>query len=142
MERLVELKLDNPVSIIDGYATIDLPQFSLRIIQRVKQTKGRGTADADQLKELNHYHKDIMPVLIAKYNENRVWTVNDLLNAVKFHLSQIDTEKYSKFNPNHWRRPVSELLRKGILFHYKDSKRQYQVDFNKARKALETGVFE
>lgn len=138
---LVEIKNDTPVIIIDGYVTINLPQFNLKIVQKVKGTKGRGVADADYLKDLNEYHKILCEVLLKEQNKNRVWTVDDLLNNVKLHLYFANEAMYRKFNPNHWRRPISELLRKKILVHYQNYKTKYQADVQLAQSAKNVGVF-
>jgi len=48
-KALVEELIDEPVLIDDGYVTIYLPKYGLKIIQAVKQQKGMGTHDAKRL---------------------------------------------------------------------------------------------
>ena len=136
-----EITIDEPTYIIDGYVTINLPTFGVSIRQKVKQVKGRGVADADQLKDLNHYHVEILSILLDM-NRTTPFTGLEVREWVKL-KRDIAGDKH-KFIDNNWMRPISELFRKGILV--KAGKRKwaplYSLNENKARSALLKGEFE
>ncbi len=136
-----EITIDEPTYIIDGYVTINLPTFGVSVRQKVKQLKGRGVADADQLKILNHYHVEILSILLDM-NRTTSFTGLEVREWVKL-KRDIARDKH-KFIDNNWMRPISELFRKGILIS--DGKRRraplYSLNENKARSALLKGEFE
>ena len=136
-----EITIDEPTYIIDGYVTINLPTFGVSVRQKVKQLKGRGVADADQLKILNHYHVEILSILLDM-NRTTSFTGLEVREWVKL-KRDIAGDKH-KFIDNNWMRPISELFRKGILIS--DGKRRraplYSLNENKARSALLKGEFE
>jgi len=127
--------------IVDGYVTINLPTFGVSVKQKVKQLKGRGVADADNLKILNHYHEEILSILLDM-NRTTPFTGLEVREWVKL-KRDIAGDKH-KFIDNNWMRPISELFRKGILIS--DGKRKhaplYSLNENKARSALFKGEFE
>ncbi len=136
-----EITIDEPTYIIDGYVTINLPTFGVSVRQKVKQVKGRGVADADQLKNLNHYHVEILYTLLKMEPQNS-FTGLEIREWVKL-KRDIAKDKH-KFIDNNWMRPISELFRKGILV--KAGKRRwaplYTLHTEKARRALVKGEFE
>jgi len=127
---------EEPVYIVNGYITIVVNGTQIK--QRVKQTKGLGVADADHLKKLNPFHKEMLHVLLShpkKTNESI---------EIRYLIEQ-DLKRQGKiFRDANWIRPVSELFRKGILEN--DGKNGnsilYRLNELKAREALTTGLFD
>lgn len=135
MASLIEYKVPYDVLIIDGQIRIEIPEYQLTITAKVKQVKGRGTADADKLTILNHYHIDLLE-LLSTTKEDYQFTVNQILSWMQEYQRQ---KGVLDFNPNHWRRPISELFRKQILL--KSEGKNYTIDKLKAAQALETRRF-
>jgi len=136
MTALVEIKNDDPALIVDGYVTIFLREYDLKIMQKVKQLKGRGTADADRLYDLNDYHKTMISVLFMSTWDN--WTSEQIRALCR---ARIQSEN-KIFKENNWMRPVSELLRKKVLDIVPGiSPPKYSLDREYAKKCLESGKF-
>lgn len=131
------ITVDNPLPIIDGYVTYENHDLGLKLVLRVKQIKGRGTADADQLSLLNHYHIDLLN-LCASIPENSQFTANQLLSWME--AKQKKAGIIDEFKDANWRRPISELYRKGILL--KGTGRHYKINKEKAKVCLERGTFQ
>ena len=127
---------EEPVYIVNGYVTIVVNGTQIK--QRVKQTKGLGVADADQLKKLNPFHKEMLQVLL--YHPKKTNESTEIR-----HLIEQDFKRQGKtFRDANWIRTVSELFRKGILDN--DGKNGnsilYRLNEPKARIALSTGLFD
>lgn len=119
-----------------------IPFANLHVTVKVKQKKGLGTADADDLTDLNHYHMDLLSALLLPHQFDRVWTANDILYCTKFWLQTQAPIKYRNFKENNWRRPISEFLRKGILVLVDGEYQKYRLDVDKAKRAKETEKFD
>lgn len=127
------------IPIVDGRVVIEIPEYELAVEAEVVQVKGRGTTDADRLTELNHYHRDIIGMLLQ--NPKRVWDkYRGIIQKMRI-VKHLEDPSYA-FIENNWQRPCSELLRKGILRHYDGKRTKYYTDFEVAKRALETGRFE
>lgn len=136
---LIHYEHPEVVPIIDKKVTIFIPEYELEVVASVRQTKGKGTADADDIVELNHYHRDMIAMLLK--NPGKIWDkYRSIITKMKI-VKHIENPNYH-FIENNWNRPCSELLRKGILRHHNGHKTKYFTDFAKANRALETGKFE
>lgn len=140
IDETVHIELPDTILIVDGKISIFLPTFNLRITGKVRQVKGRGTADADDLIYLNHYHIDLLTSLLRNPSREAM-TANDILARVKFWLSQNSTHKFQNFKENNWRRPISELFRRRILTKDQSKPPRYALDSLRAKRALENGKF-
>jgi len=141
MDKIVRYEHPGVVPIIDGKINFLIHEFNLDIIVYVRQIKGFGTADADNLTDLNHYHIDLLNMFLSSLdNINKVWTVNAILKKMEI-IMHIEDSRY-EFKQNNWRRPISEFLRRGILTHPEGAKHRYILDVEKAKKALTNGKFD
>jgi len=132
---------DHKIPIIDGRINFYDENTGARFELHVTQVKGHGTADADHLTKLAHNHKIIIQTILNNMeSNNNLWSIDESLTSIKFMLSP---EEQRNFKPNNWRRPISELLRKGIIdVRSNGSPPFYSLNIPKGRKALETGEFE
>jgi len=131
---------DHKIPIIDGRISFYDENTGARFELMVTQVKGHGTADADHLKKLSDHHKLIVTTMINNSEFHNLWSTDEILLSVKFKLP---TQEQRIFKPNNWRRPISELLRKGIIYQVgSNSPPFYSLNYPIARKALETGNFE
>ena len=136
----VEYEHPDTVIIDGGKISFFIPQYSLRITAKVKQSKGSGVADADYLSECNHYHIDLLNMFLSSQdNVHKVWTANEILAKMRI-IKHLQNPKY-EFKENNWRRPISEFLRKGILIHPQGQTHRYLLDVEKSKSALEIGKF-
>lgn len=117
---------ENPVPIIDGYVTIKFGPHTIK--QRVKQTKGRGTYDADDLKIPKEEHLEYIAFfyvtdldfftsmeIFAKINHNR-----------KLKCLADPSKKLYQIRQSTHTRIMSELLRKKIIgISYTDGRTPY-----------------
>ncbi len=143
---LVDYKHPSTIPIVDGHISFFIPDYDLQITAKVKQVKGRGTADADELTILSEQHKMIIEAMIKRGIHRQHWEANDILRACKFDLMQRDPNR--EFKENNWRRPISELLRRGILIKTGLNTLaggrvpNYELDIAKGEKAVWSGKFE
>jgi len=128
------------VPIIDGKVTIEIPRLELTVVAEVRQVKGMGTADADKLKVLNHYHVDLLTMLTDPHNVGRTWTVITLLHKMQIIFHHRDPNY--EFKSNNWKRPISEFVRKKILLHPIHQLTRYYTDFPLAEKTLKEKKFQ
>jgi len=143
LDKIVYYEHPEIVQIHDGRIKFLAIPFSLHLTVQVRQTKGEGTADADKLTHLSHYHFDLLTVLLSPKNQDRIWTAKEILFATKFWLKEQGRDfEASNFDNDWWKRPISELLRKNILFHPTAEITNYQLNIDKANLAKETGIFD
>jgi len=141
MDRTVDYEHLDVVPIIDGKISFFIPEYNLNITVPVRQIKGKGTADADKLTEVTHWHKYLIEALLDT-PKRPYWTANDILKRleIKWHFDhRID---HKEFKQNNWRRPISELLRKKIFTTTPDRPIRYHFQYDKAKRTLETGKFD
>ena len=140
MDTTVDYEHPEVVPIMDGKISFFIPEFNLRITTKVKQVKGSGVADADGLKDLNHYHLDLLNMFLSSQeNANREWTANHILKKMEV-IKHVENSRYD-FKQNNWRRPISELLRRGILTHPLNLRHRYKLVMEKATLALANEKF-
>jgi len=140
MDRTVDYEHPETVIINGGKISFFIPEYNLRITTKVKQVKGFGVADADDLILLNHYHLDLLNMFLSSLeNINRNWTANHILKKMEV-IKHVQDSRY-EFKENNWRRPISEFVRKGILTHPQKMKHRYKLDVVLARNALTNGKF-
>jgi len=134
---LIDIVEDDVIPCDGGKIIYENHQFGFRLyLNKVKQVKGKGVADADDLVKVNGYHEQIMEVLM---NDNwRSWESEQIRQLVR----QKRQTQGLGFKENNWMRPISELRRKGILIPVKDTKPpRYEIDKEKAKECMETKVF-
>ena len=140
MSALVEERIDTPVPIIDGYVTIYLPHFSLKIVQKVRQVKGRGTYDAIKLRGQKPHSLHLKIIKVMKNSEP--------LTAEQIHFKVVrsiyfETDKTPKIKQSYFQRFHSELLwlkiikQIGVILNVP----LYQLDKKKAEALENGGVF-
>ena len=131
---------DGVALIIDGKVRIEIPEYELTVIAEVKQVKGLGTADADKLKELNHFHIELLAMFTDTANVGRTWSANSILRKMQIIMHGRDpTQEFKQAN---WRRPISEFVRKKILLHPPHQPTRYYTDFPLAEKTLNDKKFQ
>ena len=142
---IVDYEHPDVVIIHDGKISFFIPQYSLRITTKVKQTKGEGTYDAIYLKGKKiseKYHRPLLEMLLKRDERYpRSWFKSeDVCNQLRidFHLKD---PKY-KFIENNWRRPISEFLALGILTHPQGNEQLYKLEVETAKRTLENGKFD
>lgn len=128
------------VPIIDGKVRIEIPQYELTVVAEVKQVKGLGTADADRLKNINHFHIDLLKMFTDPANVGRTWTANSLLR--KMQIIKHHEDPTQEFKQANWRRPISEFVRKKILLHPLHQPTRYYTDLPLAEKTLNERKFQ
>ena len=112
----------------------------IHVLVHVKGTKGEGTADADKKTDLEPRHFDLLNILLEPKNKDRVWTANEIHGAVKFWLHNNNRQQEARtFDKDHWKRPISELLRKKILVHPEGTIKRYRLVCDRAIRENETG---
>jgi len=141
MDRTVDYEHPEVVLIKDGKISFFIRDFNLRVTVKVKQIKGLGTADADDLIEINHWHKFLLESMLGTtvYSE---YTVNDILKSLEIRWHFLHQDDPKEFKDNNWRRPISEILRKGILTPVQGKTYRYHFHSDKAKKALTNGRFD
>ena len=142
MDRIVDYEHPETVIIVGGKISFFIPEYNLNITVKVKQKKGRGTHDWTNLKGKKiseKYHRPLLEMLIWPDSE-RIWKSEDICNKlrIEFHLKD---PKY-KFIENNWRRPISEFVGFGILYHPQGNEQLYRLDAEKAKRALSNGRFD
>ena len=141
----LDIRIDNPVLIIDGYITIDLPELDLKITQAVKQVKGRGTHDAIKLKGLvpDLIHYAIMKMMFE--SDETDLTAEDirvLTRAVLYKNNE--PVLLRKFDHQSWfQRKHSELLYWKVIYKTgsKNGIPLYAIDMDKAHRLLNGETF-
>ena len=137
----MEKHWSNPLLIQDGHVTLEDHDIGVKYVIPVKQVKGLGTADADSLIDINDYHKQILQTLITT-DENSTFTANQILQWVEVWRAR--NHIAGEFKQANWRRPISEFVRKGILYKVSLDKGppRYSLDHTRAKHCLETRRFE
>ncbi len=111
MNALVEIVRDEPVPIVDGYVTINLPQFSLTIKQAVKQIKGRGTHDAIRLEGERPTLEHLAIIEMMLKDTSGDITAEEIRVKTRSYLYFKDDGLYRVFDKQSWfQRKHSELL--------------------------------
>lgn len=131
----------------DGTVTVDMrkidPTFDVVVhIPEVKQRRGNGVSDAKHLKKLRSEHYPIIQSMIKRSGMPAPQKMDGILSRMVFDSINGTIPECSLINPknfdyNGWRRYVSELLYRRII--YKD--KGYHIDTETATKALETDRF-
>lgn len=123
--------IDETVPIIDGRIRFYSRDFDAIFDVPVKQVRqGFGTADADGLTNLSPTHMLILKLVVEKGEGS--YTAKDMKDMV---IANSD----DKLDPNHYNRPISELLRKkcftleGKIYHLN----KHVID-----QCMETGKFQ
>lgn len=143
-ERYLIRRIEEESIIHDGRVTIVIPELELVVIAKVKGTKGHGTADADNLKVPSEAHVEILQVL-QKYNG--IFTTDTLMDlvdgarATKQDIFVHQMPKGSLVDRNGIRRPISELLRKGVIMSVYGTKNQYAADHKRVDEILKSRSF-
>jgi hypothetical protein len=130
METLINLKIDEPVLIVDGYVTILLHEYGLVVKQKVKQLKYRGVADADSLNIPNEYHLEILN-LLKTIPEECTFTGLQLRSWLRENRERLGDKRI--FRDNNWMRPISELFRKGVIFEVNRDRNSLVFKYNPER---------
>lgn len=115
---VLPIVIDEPVYIKDGYVTIYLPKFELEIKQRVKQIKGLGTYDADDLVAPTTEHLTILNHLL-KVTKLELFTSRQIYDEMnnenkKKWIAGLYPQYIEIKHPSHIRL-ISGLLRRGCL---------------------------
>lgn len=144
MTALVEERIDDPVSIVDGYITIYLPQFSLKIVQAVKQVKGMGTHDAKRLAghRPDLEHLAIIEMMLSP-QERTDLTAEEMRVKTRTLLYFKDDILFRKFDKQSWfQRKHSELLYWKIIERVgQRAAPTYEINREKALILKNGGVF-
>ena len=130
---LVEKKFDTPVLIKDGYITIDIPEWELRIIQAVKRTKGKGATNI--ISEPLPLHKEIILFLLRYYSLE--WTVKQ----IHYSINELRTKNgFKRWAFSSVQGRISELQYHGVVEIVRPPK-WYKVVPERAQAVLETNSF-
>ena len=135
---LVDIVEDKSIPCDGGKLIYENHKYGFRLIlKNVRQVKGHGVADADQLTKLNGYHQDILQLLLESD-----WESMEALQIRQL-VKQRRESQGLRFKEANWIRPISELFRKQILVLLPESKPpRYVLDKGMARRALETKEFD
>jgi len=131
--------IEDPIPIIDGKITFFDQNLDGYFQIKVKQVKGLGAYYADKMTDLNSEHREILKNWIRedpKYNTARtIEQIRLMVNKKRIK----DQKKYMK--PGSIQGRVSEMFRRKILYKKSFDSKWYYLDFELAKKCLETGKF-
>lgn len=140
---------EETIIIKDGKVTIVIPYLQLVVVAKVKGTKGQGVADADNLTEPTPTHVEILQALKKMMNSPhpQTFTIDYLMDVIdgerarKKGLFVTALSQEDKINRNSFRRPISELLRKGAFLPVYGTNKLYATDSLKVDQFLEMKKF-
>lgn len=137
-DNIVWTNGDDKIPIIDGriqfYDRTTGAYFDLS----VKQVKGRGVADADQLERLQDKHRKVIELLQGMNWER--YTAEQILKIVENNYNSNGLA----FKMNPYKRTISELFRRKILYQAQEDivkPPRYRLNEKKAKICMKTGLF-
>lgn len=131
MNDIVEIVRDDPVLIENGYVTIHLNEYNLKVRQKVKRMKGTGAIN--DFKEPKPIHLEIIKFILENQELNRSnWTVKQVHYLINEQRTKKSLNRYG-FSTIQGR--ISELQYHGVVYLDKSPKWYKLVD-EKVRKVI------
>lgn len=145
-DRYMVFKTNDVQLIKDGRVLIVIPDLELVIDAPVRGTKGLGTADADQITVPNSTHYFIMLCLRQQsgdpsFTNDEIMDLMDRESRSYILRSTGSTQKWKPIDRNATRRPLSELLRKGVLYADESKKNCYKINKKRIEEIEATNKF-